>query len=332
MLNEESMIPKTYRRLTQAVRQFPLDLALVALAAVLLGVFVALDIEPGWGVRTALVLLVLLLVPGYLLVAIAYPRNDRHAGDRTRPSMGERAVLAFGTSVVLLPLLALVPGLLGLSYTPGVFLLLLEVLFVVGGGAAAYRRAGVPESERFRLPVEEWLLGAAEWVRHADRSRRAARAAVVASVLLAAVSFGYVLAAPQDGEQYSTMTLLSENETGDLVAAGYPTELTTSEASDLTLAVTNDRREVTTYSVVLRLERVEERDGTQQIAEVERLAVYQQEVEPGDTWTHQHTVSPSMTGTNLRLRYYLYVDEPPTAIGPETARDYLHLWVDVAES
>lgn len=320
------------RLLTQTVRQFPLDLALVALAAVLLGVFVALDVEPGWGLRFALVLLVLLLVPGYLLVAIAYPRTDQQSGDRAQPSLGERAVLSFGASVVLLPLLALVPGLFGLSYTPTVFLLLLEVVFVVGGVAAAYRRAGVPEPERFRLPAEQWLLGASEWVRHANRTRRAARVVVVASVLLAVVSFGYVLAAPQDGERYSTMTLLSENESGDLVAAGYPTEMSAGEARELTLTVTNERHEETTYYVVLRLERVDEREGTQQITEVERLALFEASVDPGDTWTRQHTVSPSLTGSDLRLRYYLYVDEPPADIGPETARDHLHLWIDVTAS
>ncbi len=36
-----------------------------------------------------------------------------------------------------------------------------------------------------------------------------------------------------------------------------------------------------------------------------------------------------MAGEDLRLRYYLYVGEPPELVGPETARDYLHVWVDV---
>ena len=273
-------------------------------------------------------MLTLTLLPGYVLVAVAYPWNDRHRRDAFQPTDGERAALAFGTSVALLPLLALVPALFGLGYTPLTALATIEILLAVGIPIAAYRRRGIRRDDRFRLPIADWVSGLSRWMSNSDRSRQVLRAAMVVSVLLAVVSFGYVLAAPQDGERYSTMTLLSESESGELVTADYPSDMVVGESAELTLAIENDRQRETTYTVVIRLERVVESDA-QRIDVTEELGRIRPTVASDETWTRQHIVTPTMAGENLRLRYYLYVGEPPELVGPETARDYLHVWVDV---
>jgi uncharacterized membrane protein len=295
----------------------------------LLGIIVAVDVDPGWGIRASLVLVTLALLPGYVLVAIAYPWNDQHNREGFQPDCAERAALAFGTSVALLPLLALVPGLLGVGYTPLTTLVVIESLVAIGIPIAVYRRKGIQHSHQFRLPLSEWVSGLSEWLRHSSQSRRILRVAMAGSVVLAVLSFSYVLAVPQDGERYSTMTLLTENESGDLVTADYPTDMAVQEPSELTLTIENDRQQETTYTVVIQLERVVG-DDSEQISEAEQLAQFQPTVAPGETWTQQHTVTPTIVGEDLRLRYYLYVGEPPEFVGPETAQDYLHVWVDVA--
>jgi uncharacterized membrane protein len=329
MVNNDSWIKTVRLRFAQTLSHPPLDLSIATISAVLLGIVVAMDIDPGWGLRASLVLFALALLPGYVLVAIVYPWNDQHDRDAFQPDYAERAALAFGTSVVLLPLLALVPGLLGVEYTPLTTLAVIEGLLAIGIPIAVYRRKGIQHSDQFRLPLSDGLAELSGWLRHTSRPRRLLRGAMIASVLLAMLSFGYVLAVPQDGERYSTMTLLSENESGDLVTAGYPTDLAVDESTALTLAVENNRQRETTYTVVVRLERVEGSDP-EGITETEQLDRFRMTVADGDTWTQQNTITPTMAGEGLRLRYYLYVGEPPDSVGPETAQDYLHIWVDVA--
>lgn len=307
----------------------PADLVLVAAAGVLVAVVVAADLSPVGGLRPALVLGYLLFAPGYLLVASLFPDSDRREQNHFRPTPVQRALLSFGASVALVPLLALVPAVVGLPYEQRSFLLVLGGATAVGLAIAAYRRKTVPEPDRFRLGGGNGLSDTYGWVRRGDRGRKMARGLVVVSVLLAAVTFSYVLLVPQDGEEYSTMTLLSENESGDLVADDYPARLDPQEETELTLAVTNDRQSETTYAVVVRLERVESTGNTTRVVGAERLETLSGTVESGETWTEPHTVSPSLSREDLRLRYYLYVGQPPSDVNADSARDYLHIWVDV---
>lgn len=331
MEKNSSWIVTFRRRFALALNHSLLDLCIVAVSAVVLGMIVAVDLDPQWGIRAGLASLTLTLLPGYVLVAIVYPWNDRHNRDAYQPGYGERAALAFGTSVALLPFLALAPAVFELEYTPLTTLGAVGIPLTVGIPVAAYRRKSIRRPERFRLPVGDWMSRLFGWIGDGNGFRRALRAVMVMSVLLAVVSFGYVLAAPQDGERYSTMTLLSENESSDLVASDYPDDMALGESAELTLALQNDRQRETTYTVVIQLERVDEGDA-QEIEMSERLGSFRPTVANGETWTRQHTVTPSMNGEDLRLRYYLYFGEPPEVVGPDTARDYLHVWVDVGSA
>jgi len=302
---------------------------LVTAASVIVGTVVAADLSSVPGLRPGFVVGYLLFVPGYVVVAALYPDADRRERNHFRPDAVQRALLSFGTSVTLVPLFGLVPAVVGLPYEQRSFLLVVGSTTVVGIVVAAYRRKAVPEPERFRLGLDDWLSDTYDWVTPDNRRRRLTRGLVVASVVLAALTFSYVLMVPQDGEQYSTMTLLTENRSGDLVADEYPSELTRGEETELTFAVTNDRKVETNYTVVVRLEQVSRSDGTARVVGAKRLETLHGTVANGETWTEPHTVVPTLARDDLRLRYYLYLGDPPATVGPESARDYLHIWVDV---
>jgi uncharacterized membrane protein len=330
MRYENSLISTVRRRIVRAASQPLIDLVLIAVVSGLVAVFVALDIEPVTGLRPMLVLVVTLFFPGYVLVSLLFPENDRRKRNRFQPDSVQRAALSFGTSVVLLPLFGLVPAVLGLPYEPMTALVVVESALGAGIVATAYRRMNVSEPDRYRIPLEAWLHGTYIWIRGAGWRRRVTHTLVVASVLLAAVSFSYVLAVPQNSETYTTMTLLTENESGALVAGGYPTALTAGEESNLTLTVENNRKTKTTYSVVVRLEQTTAADRvTRQGVRAQQIAVLQPTVVSNETWTRRHTITPTVVGEDIRLRYYLYIGSPPENVGPQTAHDYLHIWIDV---
>lgn len=330
MSRDMSLVGTVKRQFIKIVKHSHFDLFLIAVFGGTLATIVALDYGLRWGVRPMIAMLAVLIFPGYILIAILYPRKNKSGG--FNPNNPERAALVFGTSVVLAPLLALVPGLLNLTYTPITLLIVVEATLVVGIPIVVYRRRDIPRSNQYQLPVYEWLRDTSHWLSATNWYRRVTRGLVATSVLLAVLSFGYVLAVPQDGEQYSTMSLLSDNEADNLVMTGYPRDMTAGDASQLTLMITNDRSQRTTYSVVVRLERVSDSNGTQRIIEAEQLTRLNPTIESGENWSTQHTVTPTMTGDELRLRYYLYVGSPPDVIGPKTARDHLHLWVNVSET
>jgi len=56
--------------------------------------------------------------------------------------------------------------------------------------------------------------------------------------------------------------LLTENESGDLVAAGYPTNMTRGESGSLVVGIGNQGHESVEYTVVVELQRVEIVNGT----------------------------------------------------------------------
>jgi uncharacterized membrane protein len=329
MVRNNSLLVTIRRRFARTVSHPPVDLLLATLfSGAFLGV-IGLDVAVTAGLRAALTLCWLLTMPGYLLVAIGYPAADHRPRPTFQPSLIERVALSFGLSVVLTVLLALVPALVGLEYTTANVLGVVAVAVLVGIPAAAYRRKGVPESEQFRLPIRSLLGRLTRWISSVTLFHGVVRGLLVASVLLASVSFVYVLAVPQDGERYTTMSLLTANETGELATHDYPRTVTVGEPAKMTLAVTNERQRRTAYTVVVRIERTAMVDGQRRLLHAQRVRTFRPTLSSGSTWLRPHAITPPISGDHLRLRYYLYVGSPPENVGPDTAQNYLHLWVDV---
>jgi uncharacterized membrane protein len=166
---------------------------------------------------------------------------------------------------------------------------------------------------------------------------------LVASVLLAVGSVAYAVAVPPQGEQFSEFYLLTENEDGELVADGYPTEFVRGESAPVVVGIGNNEYESTEYSVIVELQAVEAVDGNltaggpnstneTRVVDRERLGELSATVDHNETWQETHDLSPTMTGQNLRVQYLLYRGEPPAEPTRGNAYRSLHLWVDVFET
>ena len=96
--------------------------------------------------RVLLGLLLVLILPGYSLIAALFPAKDDLDGI-------ERIALSFGLSIAVVPLLGL-----ALNYTPfGIrlvpVLVVLSMFTVSLAVVAGVRRLGLPEGERFVVGV-----------------------------------------------------------------------------------------------------------------------------------------------------------------------------------
>jgi uncharacterized membrane protein len=302
--------------------------------------------------RVVLGLPFVLFLPGYALIAALFPEagvspheDVVHEGDAAdgdpaaEPSEREgidgieRVALSFGLSIAVVPLVGLV-----LNFTP-FGIRLAPILASVSGltllltAVAARRRRQLPEEEQFRVPYRDWLAAGRSELFEPDSQMDAALNVLLAlSVVLAAASVTYAVAVPKQGESFSELYLLTEQENGSLVADDYPTEFTVGESQPLVVGVGNHEHRAQSYTLVVEIQDVRIANNSTTVLADRELRRLQTEVANGEDWRQRLDIAPTMTGERLRLAFMLYKGEAPAAASAESAYREVHLWVNVSQS
>ena len=345
-MNTQTSDEAWWLRLSRPVRNLPVDVAGAVGLALVADLLVLLSDVPS-PVQFVLGSLLLFFLPGYATVAALFPARrpvDANLDSTARWSRkrairdgtighAERAALSVGTSVTILVLAGLVLAVTpwGLALDP--LLALLTGLVVVGMFVAIVRRRRLPAERRFRLPARQWIDRARAAITGSNSRAEMALALFLAVAIVAAMSsLTFALAVPTDGESYTDFYLVTENETsGELTAANYPTDLTRGESEPLTVGIENHEDRAMSYSVVVKLQRVETGDGTT-VLEDRELDRFGTRVADGETWTDEYQVTPTIVGEDLRLVFLLYEGEPPAEPSRANADESLYLWVDVSSA
>ncbi|WP_276261527.1 DUF1616 domain-containing protein [Haloglomus litoreum] len=326
----------------QSLRHPPGDLlAATVLTAVAAGIVLAVPPQSA-GLRLLSGTVLLVFLPGYALVAAAFPGwravpvggVGTHGDDRRRASireLAERLALSVGAGVAVVPLLALALDVLGIGLGLVPAVVGLSTVVLVGLALAVARRWALPAPDRFRAGIWAWL-GTLRPSASESRASVALNVLLALSVVAALASLGGALAFPIDGERYTDFALRTEGADGGLVAGGYPEELALGANETLIATVENHERARANYTVVVQLQRVR-RDGDGiRVIERRELTRATQSLAPGERWRHEHTIraeGTDMAGPNRRLTYLLYRESAPTEPRVSTAYRSLRLWVDV---
>jgi len=329
-----------------SIRGVPADLAAVAGLVVLANLVVLAPVLNESPVRVVLGLVFVLVLPGYALVAALFPGTRAEAEEATAEAAAagtdatrrgidgvERAALSVALSIPVVSLLGL-----GLSLTPlGVNLQsTLPAVSLVTLGATALatsRRRQLPAEQRFHVPYPAWLAAGRNAFSQSQSRRDLALNVVLAvSVLLAVGSVTYAVAAPSEGEAFTEFYLLTENETGDLMAEDYPTEFTVNETKPIVVGIENHEHARTTYTMVTELQRVQVDGNETTVRDARELDRFGATIGPGGQNLSTRTLRPTMAGNRLRVAYLLY--RGPAPADPSTANAYrsVHLWVTVQEA
>jgi len=358
--------------LPPGVRELPADLGAVLVFIVAVNAAVFVPVINTTPLRVVLGLPFVLFVPGYVFIAALFPEagaspvdemgvaaseaedaqasgvGDALGGGGRRGIDGiERVALSFGLSIAIVPLLGLV-----LNFTPwGIRLVPIMVatsgFSVCAIWVAARRRWALPVDERFQVPYRSWVdAGRAELFEPESRTDAVLNVVLVLSIVVAVSSVAYAVAVPKQGESFTEFYLLTEDESGELVAAEYPTEFTAGEGQEVVIGIGNQEHESASYTVVVELQRVEvvtaqqERTAsatasvnatTVRVIETEELRRFQTEIGHNETWERPCTVRPTLVGENMRLVFLLYRDSPPDNPDIETAYRERHLWINVSQ-
>lgn len=327
----------------------PADLVAAVAATVLADVVVLVGAPRSLSLGAAAMLLFFL--PGYAIVSALYPgatpdRDGTDGGmDEARGGivLYERIALSFGASIAALPVLGLVawqvgtrlsgPVSTGTGITRGATLLLLTLLVVLGCGVAAVRRLRRPRADRFSVSVADWIDAGRDALTGGEtRSDQLLNVTLAVSILLAAGALGYAVTSPVIAEQYTSATLLVEGDDGELVAGGYPSDLTAGESAELVLELSNHEGVPTTYTTVVQIERVDTAGDDPTVTEARELDRLSVAVPPGETRTVPHEVAAELSGERLRLSYYVYRGDAPEDPSASSAYRHLYLWVSVEGS
>ena len=332
--------------LPRSIRTLPADLAAIVVLVIAADVAVLAPLVAESPLRIVFGLPLVFFVPGYALVAALFPEDggsmetsaDSATGRLRSASIArgidglERIALPVGLSIAVVPLIGLVLNFtpFGIRLVPIVFCLSAFTLLVTA--IATVRRRRLPEAARFRVSYKRRLASArSELFRPDSRADATLNVLLAVSLVLASASVGYATLAPRDGEQFTEFYLLTENESGGLAAADYPTNFTRGQGEPLVVGIQNHEGESKRYTVVVALQRVDQRGNETTVLEQRELRRFRAQVGANETWTRAHEITPTMTGQRLRIVYLLYRGSPPTDPGVTTAYRELHLWINASE-
>jgi len=245
----------------------------------------------------------------------------------------ERVALSFGLSIAIVPLIGLI-----LNFTPwGIRLasiaLTVSLFTLASVAVASSRRHDLPPEDRFRIPYETWITDARNELFNPDSRTDAALNVLLAlSILLAVSSVGYAVAVPKEGESFSEFYLLTEDDDGELVADGYPTDITIDDRPELIVGIGNQEHEPMNYTVVVQLQSVTTEGNTTTVQSRTEIDRFTASVAHNETAHQRRTLTPTQTGENLRVKYLLYRGDAPPTPTAETAYRDLHLWMNVSSA
>lgn len=213
-----------------------MELVLISLLAILV---VPLVLFTTGILRIVLGLLFLLFFPGYVLIAVLFPRKG---------SLGtiERLALSLGLSIAIVSLIGLV-----LNYTSwGIRLhpiVVSTVCFVlIASLTALYRRQRLPQEERLETRIRIRRPNWSQW----SKMDRALTIVSILSLVAAMGALVYIVATPRVGERFTQFYVLGSQGT----AEDYPQKLVVGQQGEVTLGIVNQEHEDASYRIEVSID------------------------------------------------------------------------------
>lgn len=311
-----------------AVRQYPVDLAVVSVGAILAYV-IATSFPEGSVLRLLVTFPLALFLPGYALVSVLFPASERSARETTSTPIEtqprgidvvERLGLAFALSLTIAPLVGIALPFTQWGFTTVPTAAALAVVTVAFAQLGVVRRLRTPASERFTVsPV-------------ARLRRDESAVATVSSILLvlaigtavSALLIGFLVPASTGG--FTELGLYSENEDGELVAGNIDSEIAPGESVPVTVSIENQEGTTTDYTVIVQEQVIE--DG--EVVERNQIDELETQLDDGTTGTGELSVSPTAgEGETVRISVLLFEGEPPAEPTNENAAEDTYFWVTI---
>jgi uncharacterized membrane protein len=283
-------------------KKTPLDLLIIFIWITIMLAFVKTPVLAGTFMRTALAIPAVFFIPGYVLIAALFPRND---------DMGtvERVALSLGTSIAVVPLLGLL-----LNFTTGIelnpILITLCLYTIILVFIAAYRRMKLPGDVQLSIPF--W--GIYEIVNTEIKTPRSRKDMILSLSLIFIIAFAagmvlFVISTPKTGERFTEFYILGPSGK----AENYSANLKYNSPATSTVGVVNHEYSFVNYTV--------------QVALNEKVLTFTRfMLTNNQTWEKNITFIPDKEGDGMKLEFWLFKEDNFTMPYRE-----LQLWVNITK-
>lgn len=273
----------------------PLDLLIVLIWAIFTFVVAITPMFDNTIIRIILGLPAVLFIPGYVLVAVLYPKRDELENI-------ERMTLSLGLSIVIIPLLGL---LLNFTFGLGIFpmLITLYIYTVILTSGAAYRRNILPENERFSISFNHQRN-----INSNNRNKIDVLSIIMTFTIIILILVAYfAITTPKLGERFTEFYVLNSSDRTD----NYLTNLKINNSYNYMIGITNHEYVQTNYTLKTTFDNY-------------TLTTDNLILDHDETLENNINFVPNKEGTNMKLEFLLFKDDNLT----EPYRE-LYLWMNV---
>jgi uncharacterized membrane protein len=286
----------------QKLYKIPLDLQILLSWTVLALVLNFSPFLSDTFLRKIITLPVLLLIPGYVMTIVLYPKKDELEAI-------ERIALSFGLSIAATALFGLI-----LSFTSGIkltsIMIALGLYTLILVFIAAYRQGKLPEEERFSVRFNKIFdLIDNEFNTNRSIKDRFSTGILIFSIVLAISLVYFVITVPKIGEKFTEFYILGPEGKAD----NYSTDLKYNSPSQVLIGVSNHEYIPVNYTV-------------QVVLEENILTDTWFRLNHNETWEQNVTYIPEKIGENMKLEFLLFKEDNFTAPYRE-----LNMWVNIGK-
>jgi uncharacterized membrane protein len=282
--------------------KLPSDLLIMLIWTILTLVFVIVPSLSDTFLRTLLGIPIVLFIPGYVLIAVLFPKKDDLESI-------ERMALSFGLSIALVPLLGLLLNFtFGIKILPILFTLCFYIIVLIL--IAIHRREKLPPEERFYVPYYHVY----ESIYNEMKTNRGKPELILIGVLIFSIAMVtgmifFIAATPKIGDRFTEFYILGPEGK----AENYSLILKYQNPVTVPVGVVNHEHAPVNYTVQVAL------DG--QVITDTWLRLNNSE-----TWEKNITFAPDKEGTGIKLEFWLFKEDNFTSPYRE-----LYLWVNVTK-
>ncbi|MDJ1431843.1 DUF1616 domain-containing protein [Halostagnicola sp. A-GB9-2] len=321
-----------------------LDLALLVAAtgAVALGLFSGIS----GAIRVLLAIPLVLLFPGYALVAALFPGDasgEQHSFDEEQTGFDksallsggikptERFILSIAFSVALVPGIALITTVTpwGVTAEPVLFgISLLTICLALIGVLSRYQLSPAHRFEPTRVIVPP-IIRQDQSTPYNRTNTRPYNIAIAFGLILLIASAGFAVANPVQPDGFTEFSVETSDLDGETETM-YESTFTAGEPQEVPISITNQENGDRTYTVVALIQQVEYGDGDEVTVESEaELTNETVSVSEGETHEQPLEITPSADGEQHRLVLLLYEGDSPSDPAVDTADQSLPLPIEL---
>jgi uncharacterized membrane protein len=266
---------KTYKNIIYS--EVPSDLLVVLMWITAVFIITAIPMTANSIIRTIFGIPMILFIPGYLLVAVLFPKK----GDLDNTG---RIALSLCLSLVTIPLLGLIlDSISQIDLIP--ILIILCIYAIIFIFIATYRRGQLPENEKFSVSFGQTYDNIVTNIISPKNKIDGVLTVILILVIVAAIGMAYfALAAPKIGEKFTEFYVLDPVSKID----SYQTDLKINSLVTYPIGIINHEYAYT---------------NDQNVLDSKELSLNH-----GDAWKDDMVFVPENEGTNMRLEFWLFKD------------------------